>query len=294
MTISGAALFFLLISAVSINGTVFNIIRIRLHSGFGSHNCGHYEDAAVVCSEIPAPELVCGRSFIQVGLDRAHLEARGLDPSSAHLADFRCTAHDENNGTLWFVLGRRWRSCGTQLRASLDMAIKPQLLMEAGVERVGSRARAVMSLYRNANYTGPYSAGPVVLPLGSALHVGVSAEEAASEGFAVILEDCYATPSADSDDPLHFFLIQNRCPSNRHLVKVEESGPTLPGRFTAVVTLFSGDYDNMFLHCSLSMCDPRQAACSQTCRSRVSRSVSVKTALTIGPISWESPAREDA
>ncbi|KAJ8366621.1 hypothetical protein AAFF_G00348380 [Aldrovandia affinis] len=35
----------------------------------------------------PDPELVCGRSILQVGLDRAVLEAGGLDVSSAHLAD---------------------------------------------------------------------------------------------------------------------------------------------------------------------------------------------------------------
>ncbi|KAJ8362987.1 hypothetical protein SKAU_G00118180 [Synaphobranchus kaupii] len=111
--------------------------------------------------------------------------------------------------------------------------------------------------------------------------------------FAVILEGCYATPSADSDDRSRFSLIQNRCPSNSRLVKVEASGPSLPGRFTALVSLFTGDYDTIFLHCSLSMCEPGQASCSQTCRSRVSRAVSLRTPLTIGPISWESEVRED-
>ncbi|XP_061086585.1 GTPase IMAP family member 4-like [Conger conger] len=53
------------------------------------------------------------------------------------------------------------------------------------------------------------------------------------------------------------------CPSNRRLVKVEEGGPSLPGRFTVLVNLFSGHYDPIFLHCSLSVCDPTQAACSQ-------------------------------
>ncbi|KAJ8366625.1 hypothetical protein AAFF_G00348420, partial [Aldrovandia affinis] len=251
----------------------------------------------------PDPELVCGRSILQVGLDRAVLEAGGLDVSSAHLADSRCTEHQESRGIVWFHVEHREGSCGTQLRTnathatysntlfvypvtvgnrsfnapesfpfscsypldsqtSLDVAIRPYL-EEAKSVGLGSRARAAMFIYRNANYTDPYSVGPVVLPLGSALHVGVSVEEDDLNGFAVILEECYATPSADPEDPERFFLIQNRCPSDRRLVKVEPSGPSLPGRFSAFLSLFTGDYDDVFLHCSLSMCDHTQASCSQ-------------------------------
>ncbi|XP_061089941.1 uromodulin-like [Conger conger] len=275
-----------------------------------------------------APELVCGSSFIQVGLDSSVLAGKGLNASSAHLANFRCKALNETKGVVWFRIERKRESCGTQLRTnithatysntlfvypvtignitfsipekipfscvyplhtetSLDVAIRPQLSLEGAVVRAGSRPNAVMSLYRNADYTDPYSSGRVLLPLGSALYVGVSAEEAASDRFAVILESCYATPTADSDGPSRFSLIQNRCPSNRRLVRVEQSGPLLPGRFTALVTLFSTDYGTIFLHCSLSMCDPRQPTCTQKCKSRVSRSVSLKKSVTFGPITWE-------
>ncbi|KAJ8366619.1 hypothetical protein AAFF_G00348360, partial [Aldrovandia affinis] len=70
----------------------------------------------------PGPELVCGRIFLQVGLDRAVLEAGGLDVSSAHLADSRCTEHQENNGTVWFHVEHREGSCGTQLRTNATHA----------------------------------------------------------------------------------------------------------------------------------------------------------------------------
>ncbi|KAJ8246201.1 hypothetical protein GJAV_G00264850 [Gymnothorax javanicus] len=278
-----------------------------------------------------APQLVCGSIFMQVGLDKAYLVARGLDVSSAHLADFRCTAHDESNGRVWFQMERKSGNCGTLLmtndthamysnslfvypvtngnvnfsiperiplscvypldsNASLDVAVQPELSLENAVIGVGSRPDAVMYLYRNDNYTDPYPEGAFVLPLGSPLYVGVSAAEADSDRFSVILENCYAMPSADSDDPVRFSLIQNRCPRSHRLVKVEPSGPSLPGRFTASVNLFSGDYDLIFLHCSVSLCDPERPSCAQTCRSRVSRSVPLKNSVTIGPITWEKVA----
>ncbi|XP_061088704.1 uromodulin-like [Conger conger] len=278
---------------------------------------------SAVVADGTAPELVCGRRFMQVGLRRAHLEAGGLDPSSTHLADTRCTPRQENQDMLWFVVWDGWQSCGTKITTNsthaiysntifvypvalgngnvvlperfpfscvylLDAeAIRPDLSVEGAVVGVGPGPRAGMSLYRNDNYTDPYSAGVVTLPLGSPLFVGVSAPEAASDRLAVILENCYSTPSAKPDHYPRFSLIQNRCPSNRRLVKVEEGGPSLPGRFTVLVNLFSGHYDPIFLHCSLSVCDPTQAACSQSCRSRLSRSVALDDPLTIGPISWK-------
>ena len=60
------------------------------------------------------PELVCGRSYLDVGLLKSQLAAKRLDSSSAHLADPRCSSQ-ERNGTVWFQVERREGSCGTTL-----------------------------------------------------------------------------------------------------------------------------------------------------------------------------------
>ncbi|XP_052359689.1 uromodulin-like [Oncorhynchus keta] len=183
--------------------------------------------------ERKALELVCGPNFIQVGLQMVNLEAGRLDPSSGHLADPSCSAHQEANGTVWYQVERREGRCGNTLEtnsthavysnslfvyplnarneslsqplsipfscaypleteSSLDVAIKPYLLTEGGVSGLGAKAESFMSLYRNANFTEAYPPGEVLLPVGSALHVGVSVDETYDQ-LVVVLENCYAT-----------------------------------------------------------------------------------------------------
>ncbi|XP_045061786.1 uncharacterized protein LOC121532883 [Coregonus clupeaformis] len=247
-------------------------------------------------------ELVCGRNFIQVGLQMVNLEAGRLDPSSAHLADPRCSAHQKANGTVWYQVERREGRCGNTLEtnathavysnslfvypfntrndslsrpvslpfscaypleteSSLDVAIKPYLLTEGGVSGLGAKAKSFMSLYRNTNFTKPYPPGEVLLPVGSALHVGVSVDET-DDQLVVILENCYATHTPNFDDLMRYVLIQNRCPSNQRQVRVEESGSSLRARFSALLFLYQGDYRDVFLHCSLSLCDQRSSSCT--------------------------------
>ena len=81
--------------------------------------------------------------------------------------------------------------------------------LEVAISGVGSPANVSMSLFRNSNYTERYPAGPVTLPVGSALYVGVSVGET-DPRFVVVLDDCYASHSSSPDDPMRHFLIQNK------------------------------------------------------------------------------------
>ncbi|KAM6972500.1 pancreatic secretory granule membrane major glycoprotein GP2-like [Aplochiton taeniatus] len=173
---------------------------------------------------------------------------------------------------------------------SLNVAIKPNLAMQgAGIVSRGSKAPASMFLFHNSNYTEPYPEGRAVLPLGSTLYVGVTVEETETERFAVVLDDCYVTHTPNPEDLMRYHLIENRCPSDLRQVTVDESGSSLQARFSALLFLYQGDYQDIFLHCSLSLCDQRSSSCSPMCFSRRRRSVSQTTPLkplTIGPITW--------
>ncbi|XP_029583170.1 uromodulin-like [Salmo trutta] len=275
--------------------------------------------------ERKAPELVCGRSVLQVGLSRAHLEGAGLNATTAHLADRRCSAHEDRNGMVWYQVERREGHCGNtvktngthavysnsilvypvdarndsplsfpfsciyplEIESSLDVPIRPHLPTDNAVVAVGAKARASMFLYRNSNYTEPYPAGQAVtLLVGSSLHVGVSVDESDPELFVVVLDDCFTTESPSPDNLLRYYIIQDSCPSNRTHVTVEESASSLQARFSAVLY---GGYRYVFLHCRLSLCNHRSSPCSPVCSRRRSRSVAKSVSLnplTIGPITW--------
>ncbi|XP_069051673.1 uromodulin-like [Lepisosteus oculatus] len=283
------------------------------------------------------PELQCEPNLIQIGLMKCQLEARGLNTSSAHLANSSCRGHGEQGGMAWLTMGRREGECGTNLttngthaiytnalsiqgkmvgnvflvprvsipfscaypldlKTSLEVAVKPiKTTVELRVSGLGW-TRATMSLYRNSSYTEPYPAGEVNLPLMAPLFVGVFVEDIKEDRFAVVLEDCYATPSEDALDPVHFFLIQNRCPIELASVVVPENGVSLQALFSAKLFRFIGNYDTVFLHCAITVCDSTMASCKPSCPAKRSASVPFIDILTIGPVqrSQEPPKQSSA
>uniref|UniRef100_A0A8C7K229 ZP domain-containing protein n=1 Tax=Oncorhynchus kisutch TaxID=8019 RepID=A0A8C7K229_ONCKI len=237
--------------------------------------------------ERKAPELVCGRSLLQVGLSRAHLEAAGINATTAHLAE----DHEDRNGMVWYQVERREGHCGNTVKTNATHAvysnsifvypvdaqndyplsfpfsciypleiesslpIRPHLPTDNAVVAVGAKARASMFLYRNSNYTEPYPAGQAVtLLVGSTLHVGVSIDESDPELF---VDDCFTTESPSPDNLIQYTIIQDSCPSNRTHVTVEESASSIQARFSA---LLYGGYRYVFLHCRLSLCNHRSSS----------------------------------
>uniref|UniRef100_A0A3Q4NAR0 ZP domain-containing protein n=1 Tax=Neolamprologus brichardi TaxID=32507 RepID=A0A3Q4NAR0_NEOBR len=136
----------------------------------------------------------------------------------------------------------------------------PFVRFTGGISGSGPKARASMSLFRNSNYTESYPPGQVFLPVGSPLYVGVSVEDT-DPVLAAVLEDCYATHSPNPDDPTQYPLIQNKCPTDPQKVSIVESGSSLRARFSALLFLLQGEYRDIYLHCSLSLCNQRNYNC---------------------------------
>ncbi|XP_068995828.1 uromodulin-like [Embiotoca jacksoni] len=275
--------------------------------------------------------LVCGREKLGIGLQLAGMASTGLNPFSGNLAVRNCSWVRVHDDTVWYEADAQTGSCGNTLTTNrthaiysnslfiypvdnssstlptslpfscvypldtdtrLNVAIRPSLSLTDGISGSGTRARASMSLFRTSNYTETYPAGRVTLPVGSPLYVSVSVEDT-DPSFAVVLENCFASHSSNPNDPDRYPLIQNKCPADRRQVSLAESGSSLRARFSALFFLLQGEYRDVYLHCSLGLCNRRTSYCVPQCTSRTSRSVSNSasvTPITVGPIIWDKSA----
>ena len=66
------------------------------------------------------------------------------------------------------------------------------------------------------------------------------------------INNCWASPTNSSQDPIQFNLIQDGCAENE-IVKIMENGESSQARFTSEVFGFAG-YQKVYLFCDISIC----------------------------------------
>uniref|UniRef100_G1PN46 Alpha-tectorin n=1 Tax=Myotis lucifugus TaxID=59463 RepID=G1PN46_MYOLU len=160
-------------------------------------------------------------------------------------------------------------SCAYELdiKISLDSVVKPMLsVINLTVPTQEGSFTTKMALYKNASYKHPYRQGEVVLTTRDVLYVGVFVVGADATHLILTLNKCYATPSRDSNDKLRYFIIEEGCQNIKdNTIGIEENGVSLTCRFHVTVFKFIGDYDEVHLHCAVSLCDSEKYSCKINC-----------------------------
>ncbi|XP_077131187.1 uromodulin-like [Ranitomeya variabilis] len=170
---------------------------------------------------------------------------------------------------------------------SLNLAVNP--IFSSTNITVGGTGQftAYMALYQDSSYITPYEGSQVVLPVKSMMYVGVFVQGGDYSQYSLVMKNCYATPSANSDDPLKYYIIKDSCPNKQDsTISVLENGVSRKGRLSLQVFKFVGNYNSFYVHCAVSLCDVTAGSCAPSCSGISSRSATTEQSymLNVGPI----------
>ncbi|XP_078387087.1 oncoprotein-induced transcript 3 protein [Cetorhinus maximus] len=131
-----------------------------------------------------------------------------------------------------------------------------------------------LEIFKSKDFDEIYKETPPVLKLRDSLYFGIEPLMHV-DGLEALVESCFATPTASSDDIMRYYLIKDGC-INDDTVKQETSTDHLAKHFYVPVFKFVGkDNKKVFLHCRVLVCGALDTAsrCSQGCRRRMRRSI---------------------
>ena len=66
-----------------------------------------------------------------------------------------------------------------------------------------------MSLYTDSTFTAVHPSGPIFLPLGLVMYVGVVAEDVQEDALVTVLDECFQTHTPDFNDKIRDPIVEN-------------------------------------------------------------------------------------
>ncbi|XP_002711849.3 uromodulin isoform X1 [Oryctolagus cuniculus] len=276
--------------------------------------------------------LQCGVTEIKVSLSKCQLRSLGFQKVFMYLRDSQCSGFNERGIQDWvsIVTPTREGPCGTVMTRNethatysntlylsdeiiirdvnikinfacsypLDMKVSLQTSLQPVVSSLNISVGGTgmftvrMALFQNPAYTQPFQGSSVTLSTDSFLYVGTILDGGDLSRFALVMTNCYATPSSNATDPIKYFMIQDRCPHTRDsTIQVVENGLSPQARFSVQMFRFAGNHDLVYLHCEVYLCDTLSEKCTPTCsgtRVRSGGSIDQSRVLNLGPITRQS------
>ncbi|XP_041432234.1 uromodulin-like [Xenopus laevis] len=149
------------------------------------------------------------------------------------------------------------------MRLSLATALNP-IISSTNISVNGTgQFKAHMAVYNSSDYKYPYEGTQVDIYTKTVIYIGVFLEGPDPSQYAMVLKNCYATPSNNPDDLRKYYIIENRCPSTiDNTVSIAENGLSSQARFSFEMFAFVGDHDEVYLHCEIYACNNRTTVCS--------------------------------
>ncbi|XP_049760179.1 uromodulin [Elephas maximus indicus] len=274
------------------------------------------------------PRLQCGANDIKVSLGKCQLESLGFEKIYMYLQDNQCLGFNERSDRDWVsvVTPTQDGPCGTVMTRNethatysntlyladeiiirdlnikinfacsypLDMKVSLQTSLQPMVSSlnisVGGTGMFIvrMALFQTPAYTLPYQGSTVALSTEAFLYVGTILDGGDLSRFALLMTNCYATPSSNSTDPVKYFIIRDSCPRTQDsTIQVVENGESPQGRFSVQMFRFAGNYDLVYLHCEVYLCDTVNEKCKPTCsgtRFHSGGPIDQTRVLNLGPI----------
>uniref|UniRef100_A0A8C5R9H8 Uromodulin n=1 Tax=Leptobrachium leishanense TaxID=445787 RepID=A0A8C5R9H8_9ANUR len=248
-----------------------------------------------------SPVLECGLNQIKLSFSKCFLERLGYNTSSIYLNDRscsgviergtqsdiviitqptqdRCGVNDtyltyENtvylSSTIAGVIERPEN--GINIRCyyernmiiSLITAINPYVGNATVTISGFAKIDVSMGLFQDASYNTTYDSSEVWLSTTSIIYVGAIIKKQNNSPFVLVLQNCYATPTANSLSSFRYNIIENSCPNRKDpTIQVLENGNSTSGRFSLQLFRFIGGYSQVYLHCQIRLCDTQQESCN--------------------------------
>jgi len=111
----------------------------------------------------------------------------------------------------------------------------------------------------------------------------------AADNLVLQVKECFATPSAQSNDTTSYTFIEEYCAVDTTIADLVNAASD-DATFSIEAFSFNGDHlgNEVFFHCDVHICDDEQGECGKTCNGRKKRSVNENgqqaQRMTVGPI----------
>ncbi|NXX49485.1 UROL1 protein, partial [Tricholaema leucomelas] len=281
---------------------------------------------AEVVSIKDAVTVTCEIEKIILAVQKKFLQQESIPETSLYLGKPHCNVSFSNSTHV--VLQAGWSDCGTEVDTNMtDTIVKTILRNDNSAQGVihhlkvsspihcrfqndlltssGYTAEGLYTIFEDLHGSGHFRTemqlfiGNSPIPKNFSVSasddvlIEVGIQRAASK-LKVVLTDCWATPTNNSEDPLSFTFISNSCPIPNTYTTLLENGNSSKAQFKMKIFSFVNN-SVVYLHCKIRICMETPGS---TCRTRCLAVRSLRTGETLAMhrTSWgplcKSPASD--